>query len=555
MNRSRRMAALQAREMAARGWAVMQLDLAGCGDSEGDLGAVAWETWIEDALAAHRWLQTQTSLAPWLWGLRCGALLAVEAARRLPDPPHLLLWQPSLDGSTALRQFLRIADPQAAGQRLAALKAGTAQEVAGYQLSPELAAGLGASRLDPPVLQGASRRHLLWLDVSADGQALPGSLAQMPPWQGAGWDLQHQTLQGRSFWTSVEDELVPLLIDTTAELLGERSASAASPPPRPRPADEPRSSCIDGLLETPLALRCGSDALQAILSRPQAAAEAKLALVMVVGGPQVRTGAHRMFTRMARHFAAQGFPVLRFDLRGMGDSQGERAPFDSIDEEISAAIDALRVSLAPSTRIVLFGLCDGASAATLYVRRCPEAKVEGLVLLNPWARDALSLARTRLQHHYKDRLRDWRFWGRVLRGQVGWQAAANWWKTYRLAATAGPSSAGGTSGKAQAPKLSDLQAEVLRGWEGHSAIVLAEADETAREFDLLMREHPLRPYDPSPSGPSRVSRLLVADADHTLSRPGSLKRASDLISTWLEALTQTTQFAPANPPQPPALET
>ena len=38
MNRARRMVALQARDLAAAGWDVLQLDLFGTGDSQGDFG-------------------------------------------------------------------------------------------------------------------------------------------------------------------------------------------------------------------------------------------------------------------------------------------------------------------------------------------------------------------------------------------------------------------------------------------------------------------------------------------------------------------------------------
>ena len=39
-------------------------------------------------------------------------------------------------------------------------------------------------------------------------------------------------------------------------------------------------------------------------------------MVIVVGGPQYRAGSHRQFTLLARHIAAAGYPVLRFDARG-----------------------------------------------------------------------------------------------------------------------------------------------------------------------------------------------------------------------------------------------
>ena len=81
MNRSRRMAALQARELARKGWYVLQLDLSGCGDSEGDFGEATWEAWLHDAATAHAWLEQKTGYRPWAWGLRAGARLAAELAR------------------------------------------------------------------------------------------------------------------------------------------------------------------------------------------------------------------------------------------------------------------------------------------------------------------------------------------------------------------------------------------------------------------------------------------------------------------------------------------
>src|SRR3546814_14690353 len=61
MNRSRRMAALQARALAALGIDVLLLDLFGTGDSAGDFRDARWEIWREDAMAAVAWL-----------GARCG---------------------------------------------------------------------------------------------------------------------------------------------------------------------------------------------------------------------------------------------------------------------------------------------------------------------------------------------------------------------------------------------------------------------------------------------------------------------------------------------------
>ena len=54
-NRSRRMAVLQTRRLAARGWAVLLLDPFGTGNSGGSFPEARWETWQKDAETAADW--------------------------------------------------------------------------------------------------------------------------------------------------------------------------------------------------------------------------------------------------------------------------------------------------------------------------------------------------------------------------------------------------------------------------------------------------------------------------------------------------------------------
>ena len=115
MNKSRRMAALQARSLAQAGFSVLQIDLLGCGDSSGDFGDATWESWVNDVVQACHWLRSQTQPgdqkdAPplWLWGLRAGCLVAVDAAKQLNEPCHFLFWQPPAAGKPLLQQFLRL---------------------------------------------------------------------------------------------------------------------------------------------------------------------------------------------------------------------------------------------------------------------------------------------------------------------------------------------------------------------------------------------------------------------------------------------------------------
>lgn len=106
MHRSRRMAALQARAFAEMGYGVLQLDLFGCGDSCGDFSAARWEIWKRDLAVTRAWLAARCPGPTWLWGLRLGALLALDYASTAPVD-GLLLWQPVLHGRAAINQFLR----------------------------------------------------------------------------------------------------------------------------------------------------------------------------------------------------------------------------------------------------------------------------------------------------------------------------------------------------------------------------------------------------------------------------------------------------------------
>ena len=86
MHKSRRMAALQTRALACSGIAVLQVDLHGCGDSSGDFADARWTTWRDDLALAHAWLSNASSAPVSLWGLRLGALLALDYARTAPLP-------------------------------------------------------------------------------------------------------------------------------------------------------------------------------------------------------------------------------------------------------------------------------------------------------------------------------------------------------------------------------------------------------------------------------------------------------------------------------------
>mgnify|MGYP001278849378 FL=1 len=103
-------------------------------------------------------------------------------------------------------------------------------------------------------------------------------------------------------------------------------------------------------------------------------------LLLVSGGNEIRSGAFRGQARLAQTIAKRGFPVFRYDRRGVGDSEGENLGFEHSEPDILAAMEAFRAIAPQVNRVVGIGNCDAASALML----AGGAGCDGLVLSNPW---------------------------------------------------------------------------------------------------------------------------------------------------------------------------
>lgn len=227
MHKSRRMAALQARYLAANGYAVLQVDLTGCGDSSGDFGDAKWLTWRDDVRTAHAWLTGKVPGPVLLWGLRSGAALAAEMSTVLSGVAGLLLWQPIINGEQFLTQFLRIklaSEMLSEGQSqsgtaelIAKLKAGDSIEVGGYTLSPDMATALQALKLT----NIAPFCPVEWFEIGMqDGEMLsPANQGVVDAWREAGVPVRARTIQGEPFWITQEITECPKLVIATLECL------------------------------------------------------------------------------------------------------------------------------------------------------------------------------------------------------------------------------------------------------------------------------------------------------------------------------------------------
>jgi exosortase A-associated hydrolase 1 len=251
---------------------------------------------------------------------------------------------------------------------------------------------------------------------------------------------------------------------------------------------------------------------------------ADTAVVLVVGGPQYRVGSHRQFALLARALAAGGYSTLRFDVRGMGDSSGEPRSFESLDDDIAAAIDTVQARLPEVRHVVLWGLCDGASAALLYLHRRADPRVRGLCLLNPWVRTSTSLAKTQVRHYYGQRLLQASFWRKLFAGGVAAGAARDLWSTL-LQARRAPAS--------EAASYAQRMAAAWRGFEGEILLVLSGEDYTAREFEQHARSDSHWHGQLDRPG---VTRVEIHDANHTFANAEQRGCVESATLAWLQRI-------------------
>lgn len=268
----------------------------------------------------------------------------------------------------------------------------------------------------------------------------------------------------------------------------------------------------------------GCIGITAIPDTPQ-----NLGVLIIVGGPQYRVGSHRQFVLLSRFLAHAGFPSFRFDYRGMGDSDGDLRDFEGVAEDIAAAIRVFRTQCPAVTRIVLWGLCDAASAALLYINRYGDAPVTGLVLLNPWVRSEASLAQTHVKHYYGQRLLQADFWLKMLSGKLQLtRSVKEFVRAAILARSRGESTKGGVS--------ASFQQQMARGWRsfnGKILLVLSGDDYTAKEFqeyaahDLAWQGALALPH---------VQRVDLADADHTFSSHAWRQMVEVATLDWIRSI-------------------
>lgn len=271
---------------------------------------------------------------------------------------------------------------------------------------------------------------------------------------------------------------------------------------------------------------CQGEQLLGILAVPDVPAET--AVLIVVGGPQYRVGSHRQFVLMARALAASGYASLRFDCRGMGDSPGRSRNFEQISEDIAAAIELLIAGSPVIHKVVLWGLCDAASASLIYWDATQDSRVKGFVLLNPWVRSESTLARTQIKYYYGQRLLNPEFWKNLItcNFQVG-RSLREFMASLRLACTPAASNSKSKKG------FQDKMVAALNEFPGQKLLILSGHDYTAKEFLTWMAIDQARAR--LLSHPC-MTCINLPDADHTFSSQLWRREIETTTLAWLRKM-------------------
>jgi len=260
---------------------------------------------------------------------------------------------------------------------------------------------------------------------------------------------------------------------------------------------------MDDVMRRALSFSCEGATLVGTLD----VAAGSAGLLVVSGGNEVRSGAHRGMAELAASIATKGYPVFRFDRRGVGDSDGENRGFRFTGPDIFTALETFRGECPQLTRIVAFGNCDAATALALHA-----SPVDARVLANPWVIPSSGEMppAAAVKDRYTRRLRDPEAWKALLTGKIDMRKLA---KGLGRLAAAKP---------AQPDSLADKTVRALEASAIPTTILLATRDATAIAFADVWRN------DPS------ITVERVDSASHSFAEPDAYRALVEVLLRSLD---------------------
>lgn len=289
--------------------------------------------------------------------------------------------------------------------------------------------------------------------------------------------------------------------------------------------------------EIPIVFESNATPLVGMLHQAQGNPELGV-LVMVAGGPQYRIGGHRQLVLWARKFAAQGFPVFRFDFRGMGDSYGQYVGYENAEGDIRAAIDRFYQECPSLKGVVLWGECNACSASLFYAYK--DQRVLGIVMLNPWVRTEEGQARAVVKHYYLNRLTERSFWNKVFTLKFDFIGSMR--SAIKMIAKARGNLRNGSSLTVMDRRpLPERMLEGLTHFRGRIMMVMSGRDLVPKEFDDLVARVPAWKEQ---LAERQTERHELPYADHTFSSGEWREQVAAWGIEWLKGLDAEHRHSP-----------
>ena len=250
-----------------------------------------------------------------------------------------------------------------------------------------------------------------------------------------------------------------------------------------------------------------------ILHIPDKVENPSVVVVLLTGGPQVRTGAHRIYVQLSRFLSENNWASFRFDFEGMGDSEGEFVGFQHAGPSISAAISFLSKRFKEKPDFIIWSLCDGATASALYAARHKD-DIIGQILCNPLAITEEGLARSTMKHYYGKRIFTKDFLRKVFSLELDLRdSAKSLWAVFKGIQIFNNND---KSVSEMGSNLSDKVITSLHIFSGPIRIVLSNEDIVASNFqDEIRRNRSLK----NDYKRNKIINYLIDGADHTFVDP------------------------------------
>jgi pimeloyl-ACP methyl ester carboxylesterase len=380
--------------LAESGFPVLRFDWPGCGDS-GELpvpvtGPGVWRDAVHSAIER---LIADTGVAEVaLVGLRIGATFALLEAATNPSVSQIVLLEPYATGSAYLRElraFERIA-AQTIVFKPSALPEGS-MEAGGFLLSGQEVEALRSIELGDEALwsRGPGRSLIVSTKTDRATESLAQALRDAKSEVTTVIDPDLPNLWAITTWSFAAPDLSRLVVDWLVAGSVDRhprKSQVAVPSPSVRIGEY-------GVKEAAQTIETRRGRLFGVTCMPEQPGDEQGDWIVFLNAGQIRRiGPNRLATIWARKWAQANLPSVRFDLLGIGDSDGDARRDEAPDGDplLPHHPDRLRdirdvlewlAERHGARRFVLVGLCSGATQA--FEAGLADPRVRGVAMVNP----------------------------------------------------------------------------------------------------------------------------------------------------------------------------